>query len=58
VNGAPFNPLRLKVPNGARIPKALMAEFRKVSNQMSENLASIIPSNIVATKDKRRPDGV
>ena len=58
VNGAPFNPLRLKVPNGAPIPKGLMAEFEKAREQMSENLASIIPSTIVANKDKRRPDGV
>ena len=58
VNETPFNPLRLKAPSGEPIPKGLMAEFEKAREQMSENLASIIPSTIVATKDKRRPDGV
>ena len=58
VNEKPFNPLRLKVPSGAPIPKASIAEFETVRNQMTETLASIMPSTIVATKDKRRPDGV
>lgn len=57
VNEKPFNPLSLKVPSGEPIPKGLRAEFEKVKVQMSENLASIMPSSIMATKDKRRVDG-
>lgn len=58
VNGAPFNPLRLKVSSGEPIPKGLMAEFETVRNQMSETLASIMPSTIVATKEKGKMEGV
>jgi murein DD-endopeptidase MepM/ murein hydrolase activator NlpD len=54
VNGSPFNPLRLKVPGGEPIPKGLMAEFEKARDQMSETLASIMPSTIMATKEKWR----
>ena len=49
VNEAPFNPLRLKLPNGEPIPMALIARFEEVRNQMVDRLASISRSEVVAT---------
>lgn len=54
VNETPFNPLRLKIPNGNPIPKALMVEFEELKDQMSVSLASIAPSIITAKNNKTR----
>ncbi|MDO8446038.1 MAG: peptidoglycan DD-metalloendopeptidase family protein [Deltaproteobacteria bacterium] len=54
VNETPFNPLRLKIPSGEPIPKALMVEFEELKDQMSESLASIAPSIITAKNNETR----
>lgn len=54
VNETPFNPLRLKIPNGDPIPKTLMVEFEELKDQMSVSLASIAPSIITAKNNKTR----
>jgi hypothetical protein len=43
-NGRVLNPLSVKLPRGIGIPKAEMADFRRLRAGMAETLASIIPS--------------
>lgn len=54
VNEKPFNPLRIKVPNGEPIPKGLRAEFEELRGRMSISLASITPSIITAKNNETR----
>jgi len=54
VNEKPFNPLKLKIPSGEPIPKALMARFEELKDPMSLSLASIAPSIITAKNNKTR----
>lgn len=62
VNEKPFNPLKLKIPSGEQIPKALMARFEEARGQMEARLASISQSEVVATSrpvnKKEAPDDV
>jgi murein DD-endopeptidase MepM/ murein hydrolase activator NlpD len=43
-NGRVLNPLSMKLPRGYGVPKAQMADFRKIRAGMAETLASIVPS--------------
>jgi murein DD-endopeptidase MepM/ murein hydrolase activator NlpD len=52
VNNKPINPLKVKIPRGEPIPKALMADFRSLRSQMDMELASITHS-LVASAEKQ-----
>lgn len=54
VNEAPFNPLRLKLPNGEPIPEGSMAKFEELREQMSARLASIVPSMLTVKNNETR----
>jgi murein DD-endopeptidase MepM/ murein hydrolase activator NlpD len=41
IHNRPVNPLKVKLPRGKRIPKAMFAEFRRFRDQMDSRIASI-----------------
>jgi murein DD-endopeptidase MepM/ murein hydrolase activator NlpD len=53
IKNRPVNPLVVKLPRGASIPKTLMAEFRQFKNQMDSRFASIMSSTFAFDKKGR-----
>jgi murein DD-endopeptidase MepM/ murein hydrolase activator NlpD len=56
IHNRPVNPLLVKLPRGKAVPKAQMADFARLRNEMDKQLASVAPSVFVSA-DKNGGSG-